>query len=271
MAMETRVISVTPELAREWLEHNMKGNRPVQKSTVHSYARQMRCGTWNLTHQGIAFGENGELIDGQHRLHAVVEANVPVRMNVTTGVERTAGEVFTIDVGRKRTYANITQMSGIDDAVIKYCGSYISTYMRFKLPGGRRPEPAEIVDYIERHYDDVKKLYMYCGASSRPHGRSGGGNAIPAIVAAAMLSAIYRGEDNNALYQFGQVYRLNDVSGCNGYNPKHVLNLRDYVRQYKISPEMFERCESAVWAFAHNLARFNIRDNCYPVNVALDQ
>ena len=84
--MDTKVTTITPEMAREWLKKNMHNNRPVLKATVHNYARQMRCGTWNLTHQGIAFDQNGELVDGQHRLSAIIEANVPVKMNVTYGL-----------------------------------------------------------------------------------------------------------------------------------------------------------------------------------------
>ena len=271
MAMETKTVMITPEMAKEWLTHNMAGNRPVQKGTVHSYARQMRNGSWNLTHQGIAFDENGELIDGQHRLRAIIEASVPVEMNVSTGVHRVQGEVFTIDMGRKRTYQNAIVMGGIDDPVYKYMGMYVSAYIRYKLPGCRKADPAEIVDYIDRHYDDIKKLFYCVGASTNGHGRVGGGNKIPAVVGAAMLAALYRGESKEALYQMGQVYRTNDVSGCMGYNPKYVLNLRDYVKSYKTTSDLYNRCESTVWAFAQNLAHFRVRDNCYPLNATLDQ
>lgn len=270
MAMETKVVTVTPDMARAWLEKNMKRNRPVMKSTVHSYARQMRNGTWNLTHQGIAFDENGELIDGQHRLSAIMEANIPVQMNVTYDVKRTPGEVFTVDMGRKRTYANVMAMSGIDDPVYKYMGAYVSAFIRYKLPGGRKADPAEIADYIERHFDDLKKLYMYVGGSQHSQSRNST-HKIPAIVGAAMLAAIYRGENGDALYQFGQVYRLNDVTGCAGYNPKYVLNLRDYVKNFRPSVDVYNRCESTIWAFAHNLNRFNTWNNCYPLNQMLDQ
>lgn len=271
MAMETKVVTITPEMAREWLTRNMQGNRPVLKTTVHNYARQMKAGTWNLTHQGIAFDEDGVLVDGQHRLHAIIEANVPVKMNVTYNVHREQGEVFTIDMGRKRTYANVAQMSGITDPVYKYCGIYISAYIRYKLPGGRKADPAEIVDYIERHYDDVRKLYMYVGGSNHGHGVKDGTYRIPAIVGAAILAAIYRGEDANALYKFCRVYKANDVSECGGFNPKFVLNLRDYVKQFKSTSEVYDRCESTIYAFIHNLSNFRVRDNCYPVNSALDQ
>lgn len=214
-----------------------------------------------MTHQGIAFDENGELVDGQHRLNAIVEANIPVQMNVTYNVHRAPGEVFTIDMGRKRTYANIVAMSDIEDPVFKHCGSFVSAYIRWKLPGQRKADPAEIIDYIERHYDDVRKLYMYVGGGTHGHGAKDCTNRVPGIVAAAMLAAIYRGEDPNALYQFGVVYRTNDVSGCTGYNAKYVLNLRDYVKHYRTTPDMYHRCESSIWAFTRNLSHFRVRDN----------
>ena len=270
MAMDTKVMTITPDMAREWLELNMKNNRPVLKATVHSYARQMRNGTWSLTHQGIAFDEDGKLVDGQHRLSAIIEANIPVQMNVTRGVERKPGEIFTIDMGRKRTYQNAVSMGGIEDPVYKYMGMYVSAYIRYKLPGGRKADPAEIVDYIDRHYDDIKELFYCIGASSHGHGRAGG-NKVPAVVGAAMLAALYRGENKDALYKMAQVYRTNDVTGCTGYNPKYVLNLRDYVKNYKTTSDLYDRCESTVWAFAQNLAHFRVRDNCYPLNGTLDQ
>lgn len=271
MAMETKVMVVTPEIAQEWLTHNMACNRPVLKDTVHSYARQMRNGNWNLTHQGIAFDEAGELIDGQHRLRAIVEANIPVTINVTTGVHRVQGEAFTIDMGRKRTYANMVQMSGMVDPVYRGVGAYVSAYIRYKLPGGRKADPAEIIDYIDRHYDDVKKLYDYVGAGTHSHGVKDTSNRVQAVVGAAMLAAIYRGESAEALCKFAAVYRTNDVRNCEGYNPKYALALRDYVKRYRTNAEVYERCESSIYAFAHNLDRFRVRNNCYPLNAVLDQ
>lgn len=47
----------------------------------------MRRGDWLVTHQGIAFDTRGVLVDGQHRLGAVVEADVTVKIAVFTDVE----------------------------------------------------------------------------------------------------------------------------------------------------------------------------------------
>jgi hypothetical protein len=82
----TEQVLVTPELASKWLAQNTVSNRRVSIRTVDAYAVEMKAGRWLLTHQGIAFNRTGELVDGQHRLHAIVAAGVPIEMMVSTGL-----------------------------------------------------------------------------------------------------------------------------------------------------------------------------------------
>lgn len=84
--MHTKVEIITPEIAKNYLAFNSK-NRNMRKSVVTQYAKDMAAGKWELTHQGIAFNCDGTLLDGQHRLAAVVESNCPVQMMVTRGVD----------------------------------------------------------------------------------------------------------------------------------------------------------------------------------------
>ncbi len=51
---------VTPEMAKEWLMHNTH-NRPVSRTTVEKYARDMKAGKWFYTNQGIGFDTTGTL------------------------------------------------------------------------------------------------------------------------------------------------------------------------------------------------------------------
>jgi hypothetical protein len=98
-------MDVTPDLAARWLKNNF-GNRPVSDDTVIAYARDMIAGQWVPTHQGIAFNDKDELIDGQHRLLAVVKSGVSVRMMVTFNLPSHIGgkQVTTMDaVDRGRT------------------------------------------------------------------------------------------------------------------------------------------------------------------------
>lgn len=81
----SRWIDVTPEIADRWLKANFR-NRPIKDDVVAAYARDMVNGVWRATHQGIAFNDRDELIDGQHRLRAVIKAKRTVRMLVTFGL-----------------------------------------------------------------------------------------------------------------------------------------------------------------------------------------
>lgn len=108
--IEQKVLTITPEIAADFLSRNVK-NRKVLNTVVSSYAAQMKRGEWQLTPQGVSFNEFNELIDGQHRMLAVIEANTDVDMFVFYNVPDAAFKVF--DTGNKRTAAQIFQMDGI--------------------------------------------------------------------------------------------------------------------------------------------------------------
>src|SRR5687767_6498481 len=96
--LDTRVVYVTPQLAAKWLRRNVVF-RSINDKHVRALVWAIRNGAWRLTHQGIAFDKDGHLIDGQHRLTAVVKANIAVPMCVTAGVERSTHVVF--DTGKR--------------------------------------------------------------------------------------------------------------------------------------------------------------------------
>jgi hypothetical protein len=96
-------LDVTPEIAQTWLECNTD-NRRLRQSAVSRYSRLMKAGKWELTHAGIAFSDDGTLLDGQHRLWAVFDAGVTVRMMVTWNLPRAAR--MAMDVGMLRATAD---------------------------------------------------------------------------------------------------------------------------------------------------------------------
>lgn len=108
--VESKWVEVTPERAAHWLQNNFR-NRPMKEDVVAAYARDMRNGQWVATHQGIAFNERDELIDGQHRLKAVVASGCAVRMMVTFGLPsviegREMTTMDAVDRGRTRSVAD---------------------------------------------------------------------------------------------------------------------------------------------------------------------
>lgn len=102
--MEAKVQIITPELAKKYLERNYNNYRRASSSTVTAYAEDMQNGSWELNGESIKFSENGSLIDGQHRLMAVVKAGVGVPMLVVTGVK---DGTTLCDVGKGRTLSQI--------------------------------------------------------------------------------------------------------------------------------------------------------------------
>ena len=94
---------ITPELAVSYLENNTD-NRAVTQNTVTALAELIRKGEWRITHQGIAVSPTGRLLDGQHRLWAIIEAGIPVHILVARNVP---DEAFAyMDIGKKRSLAD---------------------------------------------------------------------------------------------------------------------------------------------------------------------
>lgn len=108
--LNNALVSITPDMAKKWLAVNHQNNRAVIISRVRQYADDMTAKRWRITHQGIAFDEQGRLVDGQHRLLAIVQANIPVNMYVATGLDE--GSIFAIDGGRSRNLSNVLEITG---------------------------------------------------------------------------------------------------------------------------------------------------------------
>lgn len=77
--------AITPEDAAALLALNTN-NRDVREGTVKTYAAAMKRGEWSRTHQGIGISRTGRVLDGQHRLMAIVMSGVTVDMMVATGL-----------------------------------------------------------------------------------------------------------------------------------------------------------------------------------------
>lgn len=83
------IIHVGPAKAAEYLKHNTK-NRPQRKLGITRYADIMRLGGWVLTPDAIAFDTNGVLINGQHRLEAIIQSGTTQPLIVANGLSSDA-------------------------------------------------------------------------------------------------------------------------------------------------------------------------------------
>jgi len=114
--MDTRTedITIDPSMAKEWMATSNINNRKLRPNIVTKYADAMLRKQWIYNGESIKFDKNGVLIDGQHRLQAVIKSGVPLYTQVTTGLSHEAFD--TIDDGAPRRAADLIYRAGIKNA-----------------------------------------------------------------------------------------------------------------------------------------------------------
>lgn len=142
---------ISPFTATTWLQQNTN-NRRVSKVIVDRYAKAMSNGEWKSNGQAIIFNKEGKLIDGQHRLSAIVKSGVFVKMLVTRDVEDDAFD--TIDIGKVRRNSDFLYIKGFKyqsclAAAVKILYNYDAEQYITHNEGGTSPSPAELFKIIE--------------------------------------------------------------------------------------------------------------------------
>lgn len=111
--MKASVQVITPEKAKQLLEYN-SGNRTLNKNTITRYRNDMILGRWRPNGSSISIGPDGRLLNGQHRLSALIEAEVPIEFVI---VEEDTDAVFTtLDIGVNRSTGTLLGLAGIHNS-----------------------------------------------------------------------------------------------------------------------------------------------------------
>ncbi len=110
-----KVTLVTPGQAERWLEKNVS-NRPLRRRVVDRYTRDMATGNWIVRGDAIEFDTDGNLLNGQHRLTAVVKSGETVALLVGTNVPKEAQGVA--DSGATRTVGDQLNLRGVKNGYL---------------------------------------------------------------------------------------------------------------------------------------------------------
>lgn len=97
-------VTVTPDLANDLLRLNTE-NRPVKPMVVNKYAKELDEGTFHFTGDAIKISKEGVLLDGQHRLLAIVKSGKPMQMHIQSGLDPNV--FLVLDTGTQRTISDI--------------------------------------------------------------------------------------------------------------------------------------------------------------------
>lgn len=237
---------VTPQMAADWLERN-HNNRNVTGPRVDLFVRLIREGKWCLTHQGVAFYDDGDLADGQTRLTAITKAGVAVWMFVTRGLPRET--IHAIDGGRPRNVRDVLHFLGMS-LTSHHVAVVRILWMQYQL---QRREDAVVWDnnavdtaVFAEFASATKEAVDFAMPATKARGLSHG------CLVAAVASAWFT-EDRNRLLRFKQL--IAEGAGADR-DEQAAIKLRDFLLTTtllaggtSVRQELFMRCCTALRAF----------------------
>lgn len=186
-------VDISVEAAVKWLEGNTH-NRVVKDGGVARYAHDIKRGRFPQTHQGIAFDTAGVLIDGQHRLYGILEANATARLLVFTGCPPETQEH--IDQGIGRSTIDVMKLAG-NDKVSNYRLSIVRRAVQ-----GTQPMLVLTRDELSQAFEMYAKHVMF--VTDEVFQKRKVHYVMPASMGAVILRASYH-EDHGRLKAFGKI------------------------------------------------------------------
>jgi len=147
-------VIVTPEDAAQLLEAN-GSNRPLNEQHVKRISRQITDGKWRFNGDTIKISSTNDILDGQHRLWAIIEAKMPVETIVVRGIEPDA--FSTIDTIRKpRSGSDVLSLIGVTNqrSAISVGLQWLIRWQKKTLENYRAPQNRIENSDIELAYRD---------------------------------------------------------------------------------------------------------------------
>ncbi len=116
--MEIKTMDITPDMAKRWLNHPLsERNRKIQPGRVAEYANIMKRGEWGVVSDSvIGISEEGAVVNGRHRLSAIVGCGLTIRSLVC--LQETFANQVKIDGGQRRIGGQQLQIEGCPNANI---------------------------------------------------------------------------------------------------------------------------------------------------------
>lgn len=250
--MKIEIREITPDGAREILATNYSGNRAVRVRTVEMYASDMAAGRWQLTGAPIQVSASGNLIDGQHRLHAVIKSGIPVPFAVATGVPD--GAYDHLDIGMSRNVQDVVKARG---GVIGRSEIGAARLVHFgvisDIHSSLRPSKVLSADIALKYHDLIRSV----APKTSVHGLR-----CSAAMGALALASFY--EPMEEVLRFSEVLASGVTSEA---RDRTVIGLRDWLLASRraLARESFGKACRAIQAFCDGQALLVLKAPQKPV------
>ena len=157
LGIRVYLAEITPQVAKFWLQHKHT-NRSIHLKVLIKLKRALEHARWEINGETIIFDEQGRLIEGQHRLQAVVDTDVTIWSLVVYGIDK--ARFKTMGQGSKRTAGDILSIRGEKNArnlaaALRWVWRYENNQMLNAHPD---ITDDELADTIEEHPDIVQSL-----------------------------------------------------------------------------------------------------------------
>jgi hypothetical protein len=236
--LRTEVLEVDVDTARQWLD-SMAPNRKVSNTNLSNMVRAMEEGRWHTDGSPIKFDQTGRLVDGQHRLYAIIHTGIPQTFLVVWGVSELA--MTTLDTGRTRNRADVIMIH--DPSVVDVNNVAAATTMMLRWSKGARNNNLrndyvsndEVVVFYDEHKEDILEAVRH--GRRVQHGVGAGSNQ-----AFSLLWWLLSEKDAEDAEFFWD--RLMDGQGLESGNP--IYALRELLRREAMTASTRERMRADV-------------------------
>jgi hypothetical protein len=156
--MEAKIEVIDRHLADLYLSKNMV-NRNINEDRVNQYVDLLKRGKWQLNGEAIKFNEKGEMIDGQHRLRAIIKSGIPMTTLVIFNV---SDDVSIMDRGRIRNITDCFRIEGMSKTVAN--NTTVAIAKLFYQMQGKRSNVSDgfVRDWLIENQEDIEELYVLC-------------------------------------------------------------------------------------------------------------
>jgi hypothetical protein len=228
---------VTPDMALHLLTFNSDVNRPLKPGRVDAIANDIVSGFWAFNGNPVCFDYHGVLMNGQHRLNAVVKSGIAVHMQIYRGMNPDAIENMDQDLPRSTADLLHTSRRNIDNASTVLAVASILTKIDPALRnyGSSRPR---LADFAWDNRDIFAPLASWTSTATHgdlfinpTHPYAAGKQTRRAVSASALGALVYvmtihHGADRESV----QTFWSDVISGTSTY-PKMLPNIKS-VRNY---------------------------------------
>lgn len=226
-------VTITPEISSEWLAFNPL-NRPLNQRKVNNIARLMKEDKWHDVCQPIILNEH-IVLDGQHRLQAIILSGVPQTMSVVFNQD--LNSFMHLDSGTPRSKLDMVRL-GLQDQTIK--SKHLSV-LKAMIAGNscnsqKHLTAIELKNLFAQYRNNVEFALALLGKDTD-------------CTVLGVIARACRRLPQETLYSFASAWKQGT------YKP--LVEFRQYMsqltdRQLATRRDIYKRCEFVLEAFINN-------------------